>query len=218
MSKICARGSAVSLAVLFIAFAVLAQELEKKTPVPAAPRADCESNSCVSKVLYLPDFSAAYELQDLVNTFRVTAHFTNIYPKQSDHTLALIGTLEQLDVAEKLLSVLGSLHSSGGHDRSSVLVYQLKGGLSGTAESERVRTQHPRAASTVCELTTCYIEAFYLPDLSEPQLQDFINRVRTTADIAATGAIPSRHIFVIRGTSEQVAIAEMLCMGTSTPQ
>ena len=34
MGNTCARGFAVSLAVLFLASAVLAQEPEKKTPVP----------------------------------------------------------------------------------------------------------------------------------------------------------------------------------------
>ena len=218
MGNTCARGFAVSLAVLFLASAGLAQEPEKKTPGPTTHSADCEPNTCISKVLDLPDFSTPFELQNVVNTFRTVADFRNIYPKPSDHTIALKGTPEQFAVAEKLLRVLESLRSSGGHDRSSVLVYQLKGSLSGTAESERVLGQHPGAASTVCELTTCYIKAMYLPDLSMPQLQDFHNRVRTIADMPQTIAIGSRHVLVIRGTSEQVALAEMLSMNASAPQ
>ena len=144
-----------------------------------------------------------------MNTFRTVADFTSIYPKPSDHTIALKGTPEQFAVAEKLLRVLESLRSSGGHDRSSVLVYQLKGRLSGTAEAVRMLGQHPQAASTICELTTCYIKAIYLPDLALPELQNFNNRVRTTADLAHTAIIPCRHTLVIRGTSEQVALAEL---------
>ena len=217
MGKTCGRGSPISLAVLFLASAVLAQEPEKKTPVPTTPRADCEENTCISKVLYLPDFSTAGELQEVVNTFRIVADFTNIEPKQSDHTIALTGTPEQLAVAEKLLSVLETLRSSSGNDRSSVLVYQLKGRLSGTAESERMLGQHPRLASMICELTTCYIKAMYLPDLSMPELQTFTNRVRAAANLAGTAIIPSRHVLVIRGTSEQVTLTETL-MNTSAPQ
>jgi hypothetical protein len=218
MSKTCARGFAVSLAVLFLASAVLAQEPEKKTPVPTTPRADCEPNTCISKVLYLPDFSTAVELQEVVNTFRVIADFTNIEPKPPDHTIALKGSPEQLAVAEKLLSVLESLRSAGGHDRSSGLVYQLKGRLSGTAQSERMLAQHARAASTMCDLTTCYIQAMYLPDLSMQELNNFTNELRKTADMSRTGIIASRHVLVIEGTSEQVALAERLFRSLSTPQ
>jgi hypothetical protein len=217
MSKTCGRGFAVSLAVLFLASAVLAQEPEKKTPVPTTARADCESNTCISKVLYLPDFSTPIELQEVVNTFRQVANFTNIYPKPSDHTIELKGTAEQFAVVEKLLSVLESFRSSAGHDRSSVLVYQLKGSLSGTAQSERLLGEHPRLASTLCELTTCYIKAMYLSDLSMPELQNFTTKVRTTAQLPGTAMIPSRHVLVIRATSEQVAVAETL-MNTNAPQ
>jgi hypothetical protein len=56
MSKTCASKFAISLVALFLACAVLAWEPEKKTPVPTTPRADCETNTCISKVLYLPDF------------------------------------------------------------------------------------------------------------------------------------------------------------------
>jgi hypothetical protein len=217
MSKTCVRGFALSLAVLFLASVVLAQELEKKTPVPTTPRADCESNTCISKVLYFPD-STAYELQDVVNTFRTIASFTNIEPKLSDHAIALTGTPEQLAAAEKILSALESLRLSGGHDRSSVLVYQLKGLMSGAAR-ERMLAQYPQAASTICDLSTCYIKAMYLPDLSLPQLQDFANELRTTADFTRVQIIRSRHVLVIAGTSEQVALAdEMLPTNTSALQ
>ena len=71
MSKTCARGFAVSLAILFLASAVLAQEPEKNTPVATRQIADCEPNNCISKLLYLPDF-AVFELQEVVNTLRTS--------------------------------------------------------------------------------------------------------------------------------------------------
>jgi len=217
MSKTCARRVGVSLAALFLASAVLAQEPEKKTPVPTAHGADCEPNTCISKVLYVPEFSTLFELQDVVNTFRTIVDFTNISPNPSDHTIALKSAPEQLAVAEKLLNVLESFRSSGSHDRSSVLVYQRKGRLSGTARSERMLAQNPRAASTICDLTTCYIKAMYLPDLSMPELRDFTNKLRTTAELTRTQILPSRHVLVIAGTSEQVA-PETLSVSTSASQ
>ena len=217
MSNTCTRGFAVSIAVLFLASAVLAQEPEKKTPVPTTRRDDCEANNCISKVLYVPELPTPFELQDVVNTFRTIVDFTNIeHINPSDHTIALKGTAEQLAVAEKLLSVLESIRSSGGHNRSSVLVYQLKGRLSGTAQAERM-LQNPRLASTICELTTCYIKAMYLPDLSMPELQNFTNRVRMAADLPGTAIIPSRHVLVIRGTSEQVTLTETLMNTSAAP-
>ena len=91
MSKRCARGFAFSLAVLLLSPAVLAQEQEKKTQAPTTPKADCEPNNCISKVLYLPEFSTASELQDVANTFRTIVDFTNIELNPSDHTITLKG-------------------------------------------------------------------------------------------------------------------------------
>jgi hypothetical protein len=219
MSKTCARGFAVSLAVLFVACAMLAQEPEKQTPVPTTPKADCEPNNCISKVLYVPEFSTPFALQEVVNTFRTVADFANIEDiNPSDHTITLKGTPEQFAIADRLLSVLESLRLSHGHDRTSVLVYQFKGRLSGTGRSEQMLAQHPRAASTMCDLSTCYIKAMYLPDLSMPQLQNFTNKLRTTADLPRTQIIQSRHVLVIAGTSEQVAFADMLFRSATAPQ
>ena len=218
MSKTWTRRFAVSLAVLFLSSAVLAQEPEKKTPVLTTHSADCEPKTCISKVLDVPEFSTSVELQDVVNTFRTIVDFTNISSNQSDHTIALKGSPEQLAVAEKLLTVLEGFRSPAGQDRSSVLVYQLKGRLSGTAQSEQMLAQHPRAASRMCDLSTCYIQAMYLPDLSVSKLQDLSNKLRTTADISRTAIIPSRHVLVIEGTSEQIDLADMLSRDTSAPQ
>ena len=209
MSKTCVRGLALSLAVLFLASAVLGQEAEKKRPVPTTPRTGCEPDTCISKVLYLPNFSTAYELQDVVNAFRTILEMTYVYPNQSDHTISLKCTPEQLAIAERLVSVLESLRSSGGHNRSSVLVYEPKGSLpEPTVSSSRAA---PLAASRIqCELTTCFIKALYLPDFSTPQLQDAVNRVRSTVQITRISMSPSSHVIVFQGTSEQVALAERL--------
>jgi len=219
MSKRCARGFAFSLAVLLLSPAVLAQEQEKKTQAPTTPKADCEPNNCISKVLYLPEFSTAGELQNLANMFRSILDFRIVQPQQSDHTIAVKVSPEQLVAAEKLLNVLEGLRSSGGNDRSSVLVYQFKGPLVGTARAEQMLAQAPRVASMICDLSTCYIKAMYLPDLSGQELYDFTNKLRTTAEILRTEAIPSWHVLVFSGTSEQVVRAdEMLPMKTSAPQ
>src|SRR5581483_6957663 len=209
MSKKWAGGFAVSLAVLFLASAVLAQEPEKQTPILATPKADCEPDNCISKVLYLPEFPTASELQDVANMFRAILDVSNIeHINPSDHTITLKGSPEQFTAGGKILNVLESLRLFGRHDRSSVLVYQFKGHLVGTARAEQMLAQAPRVASTICDLSNCYIKVMYLPDLSMQELNDFTNKLRTTVGIMRTEIIQPRHVLVFEGTSEQVAVAE----------
>ena len=208
MSKTCSLGPALLLAVLFFCSGALGQGTEKK--MPTADRTDCEPDNCISKVLYFPDSAAPTELQDAVNILRVIAEIRYVYLNQSQHTISLKGTAEQIAITEKLVNVLENLRASGGHDRTSVLVYQMKGPLSGTTESKRFLVRNPRATSTMCDLTTCYVQAVYLPDLSPAQLQDTVNRVRSTAHITRIILSPSDHVIVLRGTSEQVDLAEKL--------
>ncbi len=185
----------------------LAQDAERK--MRAATR--CEPDSCISKVLYLPNFSTPYELQDAVNMFRVILEMPHVYPNQSEHTVSLEGTPEQLAIAERLVSVLETLRSSAGHNRSSVLVYEPKDPLPQPTVSEKAPEQSPVAAGTIhCELTTCFIKALYLPGFSTRQLQDAVNGLHWNVHISRILLIPSSHAIIFQGTSEQVALAETL--------
>ncbi|MGH9521976.1 MAG: hypothetical protein ACRD3E_05545 [Terriglobales bacterium] len=208
MTNKCARGFALSLAVLFLASAALGQAGENNVPVITTFRSQCEPDTCIEKTLYLPDFSTAYELQAVVNIVRTIADIRYVFPNASEHTILLKGTAEQLAVTDRLVSVIRSLRASGNHDRTSVLVYELKGFV--LQQGNHV----PSAAaySSNCELTTCFIKALYLPDLSTTaQLSDVLNKVRTTANITHMAYVPlstSGHVIVIRGTQEQLALAE----------
>jgi hypothetical protein len=222
MSKRCGLRLALSLAVLFLAPAALGQEAEKKMPVRSVSegvperhattrRTGCEPDTCISKVLHLPNFSTLYELQDVVNMFRAILEITHVTPNQPEHAISLQGTPEQLAIAERLVSVLESLRSSGGHNRSSVLVYEPEGSLPEPAVSEKAPEQPPVAAPTThCELTTCFIKALYLPDFSISQLQDALNKLHSKVHIARITVIPSSHAIVLQGTSEQLVRAERL--------
>lgn len=184
---------------------LLESAMSEKGP---ASRNRCELNSCVIEVLYLPTFSTAYELQDVVNMVRTLSDITRLVPNQADHTITIKATAEQLATAEELVRVLENLRSSGGHDRTSVLVYELK--LSMPPPPSMSAETRQRLLRTMCELTTCYIKALYVPDFSMDQLQDVLNRIRTTTQITRTVPSQSRHVIVIRGTAEQVALAEKL--------
>lgn len=88
----------------------------------------------------------------------------------------------------------------------------------GTARAEQMLAQAPRVASTICDLSTCYIKVMYFPDLSMSELNDFTNKLRTTVDIPRTEIIQPRHVLVFEGTSEQVAIADEMFRSMSAPQ
>src|ERR1019366_1596927 len=203
MTKTRRLSCVVILPLLFLAPAVLGQETEKKMPVRTAPEGvRCDPDTCESKVFYLPNCSMANELQDVVNTFRLildVAHFT---PNQSEHSISLQGTPEQLAIAERLVSVLESLWSSGGHNRSSVLVYEPL--------PEKALEQSSVGAPNRCELTTCFIKVLYLPDFSISQLQDAVNKLHSTVQIGRICMVPRSHAIVFQGTSKQVALAEGL--------
>lgn len=204
MSRNRVHAFALSLAVLLLTPRALAQQ----SATPA--NKDCGQDTCVSKVLSLPNFSTGMELQEVVNTLRTIVGFRYILPNQPDHTISLKGTPEQLAMAGKLVSVLESFRASGSQDRSSVLVYQFKGPQSGTPEAARILAQSPQRASTTCELNTCFAEALYIPGLSMSQLQDVLNRIRSNTDMTRICPSPSSQVIMILGTAEQVAYAEKL--------
>ena len=211
MSKISARRLALSLAVLFLASTVLGQEAQRKTPLPTMPKTDCEPDNCISKVMYLPNFSTPYELQNVANMFRVIAEIKQVDQNPSEHTISLKGTAEQLAIAEKLVSVSESLRSSGSHNPSSVLVYQLKPSRPEPSVSEKAPGNSSVATWTSCELNTCFIKVLYLPDFATTvELQDAANMFRTIADIRLICPDPSGHAISLKGTAEQLAIAERL--------
>jgi hypothetical protein len=62
-----------------------------------------------------------------------------------------------------------------------------------------------------CDLTACPARFFYLSNLSQPtELQDFVNALRTIGEIARIQQIPSEQLVIVRGTPEQLALAEKL--------
>lgn len=203
MPKRCGLSYPASVALLLLAPAVFGQEAEKKMSAPpASERVWCEPGMCVSKVFYLRNFSTPYELQDVVNAFRLILDAPRVYPNQSEHTVSFQGTREQLAIADKLVTVLESLRSAGGHNRSSVLVYEPL--------PEKAPEQSSVEPPERCELTNCFIEVVYLPDFSIGQLQDAVNKLHLTAHVARICMVPASHAIVFQGTSKQLALAEGL--------
>jgi general secretion pathway protein D len=70
------------------------------------------------------------------------------------------------------------------------------------------------AADTVAkrkELEQNVIKTFYLTNLSQPtELQDTVNAIRTLVEISRIQQLPSQGAIVVRGTPDQVALAEKI--------
>ena len=61
------------------------------------------------------------------------------------------------------------------------------------------------------ELEQSVIKTFYLSNLSQPtELQDIVNALRTILEVSRIQQLPSQGAIVVRGTPDQVALAEKL--------
>ena len=81
----------------------------------------------------------------------------------------------------------------------------------GAPEQKVVEKNSANASGRLCDLTTCPAKFFYFHNLSQPtELQDFVNSLRTIAEIARIQQIPSEQLVIVRGTPEQLALAERL--------
>jgi general secretion pathway protein D len=61
------------------------------------------------------------------------------------------------------------------------------------------------------ELEQNVVKTFYLSNLSQPtELQDVVNAMRTILEISRVQPLPSQNAIVVRGTPDQVALAEKL--------
>jgi hypothetical protein len=81
----------------------------------------------------------------------------------------------------------------------------------GAPERKVVEKNPANASGRLCDLTTCPAKFFYFSNLSQPtELQDFVNALRTIAEIARIQQIPSEQLVIARGTPEQLALAERL--------
>jgi hypothetical protein len=164
-------------------------------------------------MFYFPDSFKRNELQDAVNTFRCIADIAlhDAVANESDHTVWVRGTPDQLTLAERLVPALETLRSFTGHEPSSILVYESDGSLPQSTVSQNPQEQSSGAAPppTPCNLTNCFIKAMYLPGLDR-YLQDAVNRLSSRAQIRSVTMLPSSHSIIFRGTAEQLVLAERL--------
>ncbi len=78
-------------------------------------------------------------------------------------------------------------------------------------EQKTVEKNHVHTYGERCELTTCVTKVLYFSNLSQPtELQDVVNTLRVVAEIARIQQILSARVLVVKGTPEQLALAEKL--------
>ncbi len=69
------------------------------------------------------------------------------------------------------------------------------------------------------ELEQSVIKTFYLSNLSQPtELQDVVNAMRTILEVQRIQQLPSQNAIVVRGTPDQVALAEKLVDDIDKPK
>jgi len=90
-------------------------------------------------------------------------------------------------------------------------MHQKKPSAGESPEQKATDTVSGKVYNQPCELTTCVTKVFYLSNLSQPsELQDFVNSLRTIAEIARVQQVPSEQMVIVKGTPEQIAMAEKL--------
>jgi hypothetical protein len=81
----------------------------------------------------------------------------------------------------------------------------------GAPEQNTVEKTHVHSFGGPCELTTCVTRVLYFSNLSQPtELQDFVNALRTIAEISRVQQIPAERVVIVRATADQAALAEKL--------
>jgi hypothetical protein len=81
----------------------------------------------------------------------------------------------------------------------------------GAPEQKTVDKKPVHTLGGPCELTTCVTKVLYFSNLSQvTELQDVVNSMRTIAEISRVQTILSARVVIVRGTPEQVALAEKL--------
>src|SRR5580700_1825012 len=79
------------------------------------------------------------------------------------------------------------------------------------APEQPTTERNARLSSTHCDAPSCVQRVLYFSNISQPvDMQDVVNAVRVIAEIQRAQPIPGAQIIIIKGTAEQVAMAEKL--------
>jgi len=138
------------------------------------------------RVFYLTHDETPTDAQEIVNLIRTTADIQRIFPYNTRRAIALRGTPAQIALAEWLIAELDKAVSSQ------------------TNRAEAYEHPAPSGGGDAVRLF------FFTHDHTPEDLQEMIHVIRTTADIQRIYPYAAQRAIALRGTADQIALAEWL--------
>ncbi len=152
-----------------------------------------DAATAVTRVFYLAEIREPRPMQELVNAIRSINELQRVVAVNDARAIVIRGTTEQVTATEWLVAGLdkpaGALTAS----------YTLTG-------TDRVARMSPA------------IRIYYLQNTKTPQaVQEIINAVRSVVEVQRVVAFTTLNSIVLRGSNDQVAVAEWLVNGLDRP-
>ena len=138
------------------------------------------------RVFYFTHDETPRDLQEMMNVIRATVDVQRIFPYNARRAIALRGTPAQIALAEWLFGELDQVASP--------------------QTNRTVAYEHPAPGSGGNAVRLF----FFTHDYTEEDLQEMINLIRTTTDIQRVFPHAARRAIALRGTPDQIAMAEWL--------
>ena len=138
------------------------------------------------RVFYFTRDHTPQDLQETINLIRTTADIQRIFPYNTRRAIALRGTPAQIALAEWLIAELDKAVSSQ------------------TNRAEAYEHPAPSGGGDAVRLF------FFTHDHTPEDLQEMIHVIRTTADIQRIYPYAAQRAIALRGTADQIALAEWL--------
>jgi len=181
------RGTSDQVAVAEWLFSRLDNPVDAQTAKPAAYEFPGPTGAVDAvRVFYFVHNETPQDLQRMINLIRTTTDIQRIFPYAARGAIALRGTSDQMALAEWLVGRL---------DKAVI------------TQTNRVEAYAPPTTSGRRDA----VRLFFFADNETPEdLQQMINLIRTTTDIQRIFPYAARRAIALRGTTDQMALAEWL--------
>lgn len=146
----------------------------------------------VVRVFFLRHTDSPQGLQELVNSIRSVDDINRVYPVESTRAIVARGTTEQMTLAEWLVHELDRAPAT----QPAVSAFKVPYGLRGETEAR----------------------VFHLARIqSDEAMQETLNAIRNTADLQRAVTCAGARALAMRGTPEQMGLAEKLIADLDKP-
>jgi hypothetical protein len=143
-------------------------------------------------VFYFTQAASPQSMQEIVNIIRAMTDIQQASRDNAQRTLALRGTADQIALAEWLFN-------------------KLDQPASGQAPAQQTEYRLPDGRNEV-------VSVFYLTLTQSPQgIQEIVNVIRAIADLQRVFPHNAQRTLALRGTADQIRLAEWLCHGVDKP-